>query len=181
VKKSRSISWWFDLNQKENCHNTSIKMERDAMNFVGVDPGASGGLAFMNDKDIVLLKMPDTEWDIYQAINLNVGKNAFAIVEHVQGYVGSPTTGSQMFNFGWNYGSLRMALFSNHVPFEKVSPGKWQQSFGIAKRGPNETRSKFKNRLKAKAQELFPSVKGITLKTCDALLLVEYARRMKKT
>ena len=134
----------------------------------------------MNDKDIVLLKMPDTEWDIYQAINLNVGKNAFAIVEHVQGYVGSPTTGSQMFNFGWNYGSLRMALFSNHVPFEKVSPGKWQQSFGIAKRGPNETRSKFKNRLKAKAQELFPSVKGITLKTCDALLLVEYARRMKK-
>jgi hypothetical protein len=40
------------------------------------------------------------------------------------------------------------------------------------------TKTEWKNRLKAKAQQLFPQQsKHITLKTADALLIAEYARK----
>ena len=38
----------------------------------------------------------------------------------------------------------------------------------------------YKRRLKGVAQQLFPDTEGITLKTCDALLLAEFLRRRKE-
>jgi hypothetical protein len=86
-----------------------------------------------------------------------------------------------MFNFGWNYGSLRMAMIASGLPFEDVPPQVWQKALKIPSRKKEgrqykETKAAFKNRLKAKAQQLFPRV-YITLATCDALLIAEYCRR----
>jgi hypothetical protein len=71
-----------------------------------------------------------------------------------------------------------MALIASGVPFEAVTPGKWQKEFGLlAKKG--ETKTAKKNRHKARAQELFPDLK-ITHATADALLIAEYGRRVKQ-
>ncbi len=96
-----------------------------------------------------------------------------------------PTTGEvrvnkasahSMFSFAMGYGGLRMALRGNEIPFDAVVPIKWQRAMGIAARKKGETQVSHKNRIKARAQQLFPTIK-VTLATCDALLLAEYCRR----
>jgi len=155
--------------------------------YVGIDPGASGGLAAISNFDSQVLSMPESERDIWnwfyqdryfwQSRDVEI----FAVVEQVGGYVpreGSGQPGSAMFKFGCSYGGLRMALTAAQIPFEAVIPRTWQKALGIASKGKQESRTQFKGRLKAKAQQLFPNVK-ITLATADALLLAEYCRRKR--
>ena len=121
--------------------------------------------------------MAATERDVWQIIE-GYGPAgmapAFAIIEAVHSFPGQGVASS--FKFGMGYGGLRMALVAAGIPFEAVSPQKWQKVMGIPpKKG--ETKTQHKNRLKARAQELFPSLK-ITLATSDALLLAAYAQRI---
>ena len=151
--------------------------------YIGIDPGASGGLAIigLGRMDGVWLKpMPKTERDVYEWLALELPSeenHLFAVIEKVGGYVGgNGQPGSAMFKFGMSYGGLRMALIANGIPFDEIAPRTWQKAFGVAPRKKTESKSQFKNRLKAKAQQLFPNQK-ITLATADALLLAEYCRR----
>lgn len=150
--------------------------------YIGVDPGASGGMAVLRESGAEAVAMPDTEfdiWDWFSTLRLTGDDIPFAVIEKVGGFIqGSPQPGSAMFKFGASYGGLRMALVAAGIPFEEVTPQAWQKALGIAKRKSNESKSQFKNRLKARAQQLFPDYK-ITLATCDALLLAEYCRRKR--
>ena len=146
--------------------------------YLGIDPGNSGGLACIGSDGLLLeaIRIPFTERDIWNWVSRV--EYAFAVIEKVGGYVrGNPTPGSRMFNFGHGYGGLRMALVAAEIPFEAVTSGVWQKAMGISPRKKTEGRTQFKNRLKAKAQELFPKFK-MTLAVCDAVLIAEYCRRM---
>lgn len=150
------------------------------MRFIGIDPGQLGGIAWIDDNGggPHCTKMPDTERDIWEAIHdletdevtsLISNGVVFAVIESVhsmpkQGVVSS-------FKFGRNYGFLRACLIAAEIPFEEVSPQKWQQVMGCRSRGN-------KNVTKAKAQQLFPTQK-VTHAVADALLLAEYARRTR--
>lgn len=143
--------------------------------FLGIDPGASGGLAVLVSGAVGVTPMPKTERDVWEWV-LAVSRRGetFAVIEKVHAMPGNGVSG--MFKFGMGYGGLRMALIAAGVPFEDVTPQAWQKSMGITQRGKTETKPQFKNRLKAKAQQLFPE-KEVTLSTADALLIAEYARR----
>jgi hypothetical protein len=155
--------------------------------YIGVDPGASGGLAYltvtsMNRVTAVgAVPMPDSYTDIWiwaKAVRDSQRKpeRLTAVIELVGGYVGGPgNTGSSMFKFGASFGALKMALVAAGIPFEAVPPQKWQKEFGMH-RGKKEKKHQYKARLKAKAQELFPENEP-TLATCDALLIAEWCRR----
>ena len=144
-------------------------------NFIGIDPGQSGGLANLNENNEVV-KMPATEKDIWEWFNENK-YNSFAVIERVHSMPGQGVAST--FKFGKGYGGLRMALIAAQIPFEEVAPRTWQKSFGISPRAKTESKTEFKNRLKAKAQQLFPMIK-ITLSICDALLIAEFNRRKQK-
>lgn len=148
--------------------------------YIGIDPGASGGIAVLHsDGGIQAEPMPKTETDLWDFIHDGDTTNVFAIVEQVGGFVGGKgQPGSAMFKFGQNYGSVRMALVAAKIPFETVAPQVWQSKLGIQKRSKGEAKSKHKSRLKSKAQQLFPNEK-VTLQTADALLLMEYLRRKR--
>lgn len=140
--------------------------------FVGVDPGKSGGLAALRpDNQIVIEKMPPTEADILEWFQAQkaCGLPMFAVIEKVNGYIGKPQPGSAMFTFGWGYGGLRMAMLACGIPFDEVTPQKWQKAMGCLTKGD-------KNVSKTKAQQLFPDQK-VTHATADALLLMEYCKR----
>jgi hypothetical protein len=163
--------------------------------YLGIDPGASGGLASITlprDDPFPLLpavhtyKMPETERDLWKLVcgwgtcGRAPGEllEVAACIEKVGGYIGGPgfkAGSSAMFNFGVGYGRLRMALIAAEIPFEEIPPQRWQKAFGLHRK-PNEKKTSFKNRLKSKAQQLFPGVE-VTLATADALLLAEYTRR----
>ena len=141
--------------------------------FIGVDPGASGGIAFLSsiDGQPHATKMPETERDVWLALSTWDRTNAFAVIEAVHSM---PKQGvASSFKFGRSYGFLRGCLIASGIPFEEVTPQKWQKALGCMSRGD-------KNVTKARAQQLFPGLK-ITHATADALLLAEYARRLYTT
>lgn len=159
----------------------------DGRLFIGIDPGASGALAVL-DGSVTATASPRTERDLWDWISRfgpwidgelrEEPLHAFAVIEKVQGYIGLAHPGSAMFKFGVSYGGLRMALIAAGIPFEEVAPQRWQRALGIAPRRKDESRGQFKNRLKARAQQLFPHV-SVTLANADALLIAEYCRRQR--
>jgi Holliday junction resolvasome RuvABC endonuclease subunit len=150
------------------------------MNYIGIDPGEGGGIAvieMLDDKagsyvqDRVLSHVfthklkGATERDVWHM--LAGVEPGFAIIEQVHS---SPQMGvCSSFTFGKSYGFLRGILTATGIPFDEVSPQKWQKAMGCMTKGN-------KNVSKAKAQQLFPHLK-VTHAIADALLLAEYARR----
>lgn len=158
------------------------------INYLAIDPGKQGGIAFLSGRgDVEAIPMPATESDVWATIRMYAGYgNCFAMIEKVGGYQGpgSEAPGSSMFNFGWGYGGLRMALIGNGIPFDTPTPQAWQKALSIPPRKKQakkyiETKTQWKNRLKGIAQRLFPHL-TVTLATADALLILEYCRRKQE-
>ena len=147
------------------------------MIHMGIDPGASGGIAavcvngYVYSTAIKNMTLKE-QFGIFCDLE-DVAPHPRAIIEHVhsmpkQGVVST-------FKFGKSYGNLEAFLTAAEIPFERVTPSVWQREFGlISKKG--ETKTAKKNRHKALAQELFPGVK-VTHAVADALLIAEYGRR----
>lgn len=146
--------------------------------YLGIDPGASGGIAVLTNDHARCFPMPGTARDLWELLKPD-GGIGFAAIEKVGGYVGEKQPGSRMFEFGRNYGECLMALAAAGIPHEEVPPRRWQQALRIAPRKKDESKTLWKNRLKARAQQLFPSVK-VTLAVADALLIAEYCRRFRE-
>jgi hypothetical protein len=84
------------------------------------------------------------------------------------------------FKFGRGVGVLHMALIAAGIPFDEVTPQRWQKEMGcLSPRGKTrvEFGTKDKNITKRRAQALFPAVTKMTHAIADALLIAEYARR----
>lgn len=143
-----------------------------------IDPGKSGGIAVRYPCDNVLaFPMPATEGDLRDLfVRLyNPDNPTVAYVEKVGGYIGGPgAPGSAMFNFGRNFGFILGAFASLYIRTELITPQQWQKrlSLGTSKgMRPVE----WKNKLKEEAQRRFPDL-TVTLKTADALLILEATR-----
>ena len=139
---------------------------------IGIDPGIHGGIAFLGKGCGEAHKMPATERDIWNLLCIKAGR-ARAYIEKVNAQPENAVRAA--FKFGVGYGGLRMALIAAAIPFEEVTPQKWQKEFGLLRK-KGETLMAKKNRHKAKAQELWPALK-ITHAVADALLIAEYGRR----
>lgn len=147
--------------------------------IIAIDPGAQGGIAiFSVDKDrmIEVVKMPDTPQDLLDLIS-KYQINSKCYLEKVGGLPGMG--GASMFNFGKGFGHLEMALLCRKIPTTEVTPQKWQKALQLGTKG-HKSASQWKNKLKAKAQQLYPKVPKITLAISDALLILEYARITEK-
>lgn len=160
--------------------------------WIGIDPGASGGLASIALDGVEAIPMPSTERDVWDWLNwFDPKMKPFAVIELVTGHVGggpicpvckqprNRSPGSSMFKFGRGVGVLTGMMIAAGIPFEEVHPATWQKGLGIKSKKKSETRVQWKNRLKSAAQRLYPSVK-VTLATADALLLMTYCQRWRE-
>lgn len=146
------------------------------MIILGIDPGQSGAIGVLQDfanaelvRRLDFAKLSNTERDISDFLSTYKGTSVFAYIEKVHSM---PKQGvASSFKFGANYGFLRGCLISLGIPFEEVTPQKWQKFMGCMSRGD-------KNVTKARAQQLFPEIK-ITHAIADALLIAEYGRRIR--
>lgn len=145
--------------------------------YIGIDPGLSGGIAILNQDGSVkeVVAMPDTPRDIYEFL-LSYKEDSRCVLEDVgHGMPGQSSKATA--TFARHNGHLEMALLALGIPTEKVTPQKWIKVYQLKKK-KEQDKNEWKNVLKAKAQSLFPQLgKKVTLKTCDALLIAEYARR----
>ena len=142
--------------------------------YIGIDPGTSGGLAYLSRHFTEVVKMPKDLQGLWQIL---AGEDdAIAVIEKVHS---SPQMGvKSAFTFGTGVGAIHMACIAAGIRMELVTPQKWQKEFGLIQRGRKigEGDTDKKNRNKAKASELFPEL-VMTHWKADALLLAEYGRR----
>jgi len=143
--------------------------------FLGLDPGISGGIALISQltgavTTVTTWKMPETDRDILDVLKPIDPTRTFAVVERVST---SPQMGVvSAGTFMGNYRALQMALTALEIPFDLVTPRKWQQAMSCLSGGD-------KNVTKRRAQQLFPGHK-ITHANADALLIAEFCRRIRK-
>jgi predicted class III extradiol MEMO1 family dioxygenase len=136
---------------------------------VGVDVGVNGGIVALNtDNSYTSFSMPKTNKEIAELfvyLNPHV-----AYVEKVSGYIGKAHPASRMFNFGVNFGVILGALHGLDSEVHLIRPQEWQKPLGLPKR---DCRTEHKRELKRVAEKMFPNLK-LTLKTCDAALILDY-------
>lgn len=149
--------------------------------IIGIDPGKNGGIAWITDGKPCVEKMPDTVKDLWELIESimhsgtpaeRLQKGVYGFKAYIEAIHSSPQMGVvSAFTFGQGLGRLEMALTAAAIPFERVRPHLWQKEMKCMSKGD-------KNVTKAKAQELFPSMK-VTHATADALLIAAYGRRVE--
>jgi hypothetical protein len=137
----------------------------------GADPGANGGIAFLSadlcKPFVAAYKLPEAPQEYFELLREYAPHVIRAFVERVRS---SPQMGvTSAFTFGRNYERVLMGLAACGISTEEVLPAKWQKAVGCLTHGD-------KNISKAKAQQLFPSIR-ITHSLADALLIAEYGRR----
>lgn len=139
--------------------------------WIGIDPGASGGIAILaEDRPAWAVKMPQTERDIWDTVNSLRNWSDLTPIAAIEKVHAMPKQGvSSTFTFGMGYGGLRMALIASGISFRDVTPQTWQKELQCLTKGD-------KNVSKAKAQQIFPSLK-INHAIADALLIAEWLRR----
>lgn len=176
--------------------------------YIGIDPGANGGLAVLCGNAVCAVPMHRTElatWTWLTTYTLPPGK-CCAAVEKVGGYIGggppcpvckqarNRSPGSSMFEFGEGYGGIRMALIGQGLTpnkgtpalgtFHDVPPRVWQSGLKIDQKRKGENDTDWKNRLKWNAEQMFPKTRypslRVTLRTSDALLLATYLQRLHR-
>ena len=174
------------------------------MILMAIDPGASGGICWIDNDQlssgVKAIGMPDTDTAIVELFEQFKGKDVTVLMEMVTGFVGFRTKrvnivcprckgyvpyevkesdpAARSFNFGKNYGKLEGIIAAMKFRVEKpIVARSWQKVHGLSK--PKcIAQNKWKNILKDRAQKLFPSVK-VTLKTADALLILDVLMRMQ--
>lgn len=151
--------------------------------IIGIDPGDKGGIAVLDiDGNVIdVRKMPDTPKDILECLRKYSSSTLFSndgvcYIEKVG--TGMPGQSSKSTaTFARHCGHLEMALLALGIKTNDVTPNKWEKSYQLGK-SSNASKTEWKNKLKAKAQQLFPKER-VTLAVCDALLLAEYGRKIE--
>jgi len=94
-----------------------------------------------------------------------------AVVEHVPPFAGKMIPSSTSFKLGKSCGFLEGVLRALKIPFVLVRPQEWQKGLsGLS----GLTSNKRKKALMNHAKQFFPSTKGLTLKTADAILILRH-------
>ena len=150
-----------------------------------VDPGRNGGLAWVDPGERpVCIPMPDTEGDLIDLLKritfpATANRPVVFYLEDLVRFMGK-TPMSHMAVYAANWGTLKGAIMYSGSPLHIVKPQAWIKALGLGKADKDAARKDWKNKLKAEAQRLYPHL-SVTLKTADALLLLEYAIREQRT
>jgi hypothetical protein len=148
--------------------------------IIAIDPGLSGGVAVSVFGVAGCRPMPATEGDLLallrgiRAASDKSGVETVCVLEAVSGYAGTAQPGSAMFRFGDHFGFIKGVIQALGMPLVMVRPQVWQKGFGLGTASACASKAIWKNKLKAEAQRRFPHL-TVTLKTADALLILEYA------
>ncbi len=155
------------------------------MLIIGIDPGISGSICFLEDGIIRdVLEMPTmTEGkknkkqvngsQIYNEISFRIKtyekKNIKVVIEQVSAMPGQGVT--SMFNFGQSFGILKGICSAMQLPIYFVRPAKWKKYFNLINSEKDASRTR--------AIEIFPYFSSNLSKKkdsnkADAILIASY-------
>ena len=155
------------------------------MIIIGIDPGISGAICFLEDGKIIdVIEMPSMAEGKKNKKQVN-GNQLFneiksrlsgineeevcVVVEHVTAMPGQGVT--SMFNFGQSFGILKGICSAMNLPMYFVRPAKWKKHFNLINSSKDASRTK--------AIEIFPYFstnlsKKKDANKADAILIASY-------
>ena len=132
------------------------------MLIIGIDPGISGSICFLeNGKILEVVEMPTMAEgkknkrqvngsqiynEIYRRIHKIEKQQIRVVIEQVSAMPGQGVT--SMFNFGQSFGILKGICSAMQLSMYFVRPAKWKKYFGLIKSEKDASRTK--------AIEMFP-------------------------
>lgn len=146
--------------------------------IVAIDPGVNGGIALLDRDGVVQVqKMPGTDIDVVSFLVevSNTAKEVDCYLEEPPLYAGKNIPGSAIGKLMWNTGVLYGAAVCLGWKMHRIRPAIWQKAHTCGTKGERSS-TEWKNVLKARAAELFPTV-DVTLWNADALLILDAAKR----
>ena len=146
--------------------------------IVAIDPGVNGGIALLDrDGAVTVQKMPGTDIDVVSFLVevSNTAKEVDCYLEEPPLYAGKNIPGSAIGKLMWNTGVLYGAAVCLGWKMHRIRPAIWQKAHTCGTKGELSS-TVWKNKLKARAAELFPTV-DVTLWNADALLILDAAKR----
>lgn len=147
------------------------------MKLISIDPGVAGGIAWTDGVETHCVGMPETLGDLVNQLrSLSAEGYSRCYLEQVVGFIPGGGAGA-LFRFGQSFGQIQGVLQCMSFSVTEVRPVKWQKALSCGKK--NEHGKGWKNHLKGMAQRLYPNCE-VTLKTADALLLLDYATREER-
>jgi hypothetical protein len=150
-----------------------------AQHYIAIDPGVGGGIAYVDtDGSVHALPMPETVADLRDQLEILCtleSTNQVVFLEELPKFAGK-MSGSSMATMFRNYGRIEGLLSSYRARIEYLPPKKWQQALGLGDKKTHGPR--WKAHLKGRAQALYPQL-AVTLKTADALLILEAGMKLK--
>lgn len=147
--------------------------------LVAVDPGVSGAIVtYQQHLGLSSYNMPGTDWEVCKLV-ANISTQAGKVVLYLEEpplYAGKNIPGSAIGKLMWNTGVLYGAAVACGWEVHRVRPAIWQKAHPVGTKGDLSTTA-WKNKLKARAGELFGSDIKVTLANADALLILDAAKR----
>ena len=155
------------------------------MLIIGIDPGLSGSICFMEDGKILdVIEMPTMAdgkknkrqvngSQIFNEISKRIQKDSNqdirVVIEQVSAMPGQGVT--SMFNFGQSFGTLKGICSAMQLPMYFVRPAKWKKYFGLINSEKGASRTK--------AIEMFPYFssnlsKKKDINKADAILIASF-------
>ncbi len=144
------------------------------MLIIGIDPGITGSICFLEDGKIIdLIEMPNMAdgkkqkkqvngAQIYNEILSRIKnvekKNIKVVIEHVSAMPGQGVT--SMFNFGQSFGVLKGICSAMQLSMYFVRPAKWKRFFNLINAEKDASRTK--------AIEIFPYISNQLTRKKDA-------------
>ena len=153
------------------------------MKIIGIDPGLSGAIAILENKNVLkLFDMPvmaegkknKKQLNSAQLVNIikkNINKSddVAVVVEQVNAMPGQGVT--SMFNFGQTFGAIKGVCAALNLPIFFVRPSKWIKYFELINSSKDSSRTK--------VIEMYPSLssqlsKKKDVNKSDAILIARY-------
>lgn len=158
------------------------------MNFIGIDPGASGAVALLSDGVLKVWDIPTVQEKRGKRTVNKLDEEEFAtLVDNVlpmyavcylEKVASMQDQGvASVFSFGEMFGAIKMALTYARISYKLIPPQTWKLAMGC---GANKESSCYQC-LQIWGDEYrdlwFGPRQGILDGRCEAALLAEYARR----
>lgn len=152
---------------------------------LGVDPGLSGALAFLDGDVVEIFDMPTyqitvngkkkRQLDLYslgRLVDELAERTILAVIEDVHSMPAQGVTSS--FNFGFSAGAAQTVIAANLIKMHLVRPVTWKRAMGL---------TSDKDASRRRASQLFPRHVGKWSRAMDdgraeALLLAYYGSRL---
>jgi hypothetical protein len=140
--------------------------------MIAIDPGANGGLAYVDDGQVQAVAMPEGMTEQINLIRRLASEGHHECIMENVGFHMPGNSATATAKFARHCGHLEAACYAYGISVQYVAPQKWQREIGTFSKDKRERKAQIKEAM----ARLYPHL-TVTLKTADALGIFTWAKK----